>query len=117
VFEIVDAEVIGDVCPLFFRLGEHGALAQVCADAMLTVTAECRIDATLAYSDGDEACDAAFVGGPVAMAWSRFGDDVRARARERYLESIAPWKHGESYHVPGEFVIVAARVPDEVVAS
>ncbi|HSE12993.1 MAG TPA: methyltransferase domain-containing protein [Rudaea sp.] len=111
VFEIVDAEVIGDVCPLFFRLGQRGALAQLCAGAMLSVTSECRIDATLFYADGNEACDAAFVGGPVAMAWSRFGDDVRLRARERYLESIAPWKDGESYRVPGEFVVVAAEVP------
>ena len=116
VFEIVDAEVIGDVCPLFFRLGQQGALAHLCSEAELTVTAESRIDTTLFYADGDEACDAAFVGGPVAMAWSRFGDDVRARARERYLESIAPWKLGESYHVPGEFVIAAAEVPVEVPA-
>ena len=33
-----------------------------------------RIATTLAYADGDEACDAAFVGGPVALAWSRFDD-------------------------------------------
>lgn len=116
VFEIVDAEVIGDVCPLFFRLGQHGALACLCTDAGLTVTGQSRVDATLVYTDGIEACDAAFVGGPVAMAWSRFGDDVRARARTRYLESIAPWRHGESYRVPGEFVVVAAEVPGNVVA-
>jgi ubiquinone/menaquinone biosynthesis C-methylase UbiE len=116
VFEIVDAEVVGEVCPLFFRLGQQGALAHMCSEAKLTVTAECRIDATLFYADGVEACDAAFVGGPVAMAWSRFGDDVRARARTRYLESIAPWRHGESYRVPGEFVVVAAEVPGEAQA-
>jgi ubiquinone/menaquinone biosynthesis C-methylase UbiE len=113
VFEIVDAEVIGDVCPLFFSLGQHGALAELCANANLAITAECRIDATLVYADGTEACDAAFVGGPVAMAWSRFGDGTRARARARYLESIAAWRHGDGYRLPGEFVVVAATLPHD----
>jgi SAM-dependent methyltransferase len=113
VFEIVDAEVIGDVCPLFFRLGQHGALADLCIHAKLTVTTQRRIDATLVYADGTEACNAAFVGGPVALAWSRFGEGARARARARYLESIAAWRHGEGYRVPGEFVVVAATVPHD----
>jgi hypothetical protein len=87
VFEIVDAEVIGEVCPLFFRLGQQGALAWLCTDAGLTVTGQSRVDASLVYADGVEACDAAFVGGPVAMAWSRFGDEVRARARATWNRS------------------------------
>jgi len=63
----------------------------------------------LKYADADEACDAAFVGGPVALAWSRFDAAVRERVRARYLEAIAPWRDGRGYRVPGEFVVVAAR--------
>jgi hypothetical protein len=49
-----------------------------------------RITTTLVYADANEACDAVFVAGPVALAWSRFSDEVRARARACYLESIDP---------------------------
>ena len=76
-FPIVDAEIQSDVCPLFFRLGEHDALAGLCRTMGLTHIAQRRITATLDYSDDDEACDAAFIGGPAALAWSRF--DARAR--------------------------------------
>jgi hypothetical protein len=70
-----------------------------------------RLLGTLDYADGDEACDAAFVGGPVALAWSRFDAAARARARRGYLESIQPWRHGGGYRVPGEFVITTALAP------
>ena len=56
-------------------------------------------------------CEAAFVGGPVALAWSRFDAAVRERVRRRYVEAIAPWRDGVAYRVPGEFVIVSARAP------
>jgi ubiquinone/menaquinone biosynthesis C-methylase UbiE len=110
-FPIVDAEVATDVCPLFFQLGQAGALARRCVEAGFAAVRSRRIAATLSYADADEACAAAFVGGPVALAWSRFAVDVRARARARYLESIAGWQRDGRYGVPGEFVVVAARVP------
>jgi len=108
VFRIVDAEVASDVCPLFFRLGQKDALARLCAAAKLEAIEHRRVAATLIYADADEACDAAFVGGPVALAWSRFNDDVRERVRGRYVQAIKAWRHDEGYRVPGEFVIVAA---------
>lgn len=110
-FPIVDAEVASEVCPLFFRLGQRDTLARLCADAQFEAVEQRRITATLVYADVDQACDAAFVGGPVALAWSRFGADVRERVRARYAESIAAWRDEEGYRVPGEFVIVAGVVP------
>lgn len=112
VFEIVDAEVKTDVCPLFFRLGGAETLARLAAEAGFTSIAERRIPAVLAYDDEAMACDAAFVGGPVALAWSRFDDAARARTRARYLDAIAPWRNaGGRYALPGEFVVVAGEVP------
>lgn len=105
---IVDGEVESEVCPLFFRLGENDTLAQLCADASFELVLQRRIATTLDYADADEACRAAFVGGPVALAWSRFDDDVRARVRRCYVEALEPWRHGLGYRVPGEFVIVEA---------
>jgi SAM-dependent methyltransferase len=109
VFEIVDAEVRSEVCPLFFRLGAPGALARACADAGLPVVGEERLHVPLHYADLETACDAAFVGGPVALAWSRFDAATRVRARTRYAEAIAPWRVGSGYRIPGEFVIVSAK--------
>ena len=111
VLEIVDAEVTSEVCPLFFRLGQADVLARACADAGLTLVEERRIRTTLAYASGDEACDAAFIGGPMAMAWAHFDPSTRERARARYLASIEPWRDGLEYRLPGEFVIVAAVAP------
>jgi ubiquinone/menaquinone biosynthesis C-methylase UbiE len=109
VFPIVDAEVDTDVCPLFFSLGEPDVLAQLCSDTGFRKVQQRRIATVLSYVDADEACDAAFVGGPVALAWSRFDAPTRARARARYKHAIEPWRRRDGYRIPGEFVIVAGR--------
>ncbi len=108
VFPIVDAEVESDVCPLFFSLGEPDALAQLCRDVGFRHVEQQRIATILCYPDAEAACDAAFVGGPVALAWSRFDDEARARARARYKHAIEPWRRTQGYRIPGEFVIVGA---------
>ena len=111
-FGVVDAEVHSEVCPLFFGLGQGDALARRCAAAGLTVTRSHRRSDTLWHADTDAACDAAFAGGPVALAWSRFDGATRARVRERYLEAIASWRVGAGYRLPAEFVLVTARRSD-----
>ena len=109
---IVDAEVSSDVCPLFFRLGQPDALVNLCAQARFENIEQHRVVATLNYADADEACRAAFVGGPVALAWSRFNDEARQRVRTRYIESISGSQHEGGYRIPAEFVVVIATVPD-----
>jgi hypothetical protein len=83
----------------------------MCADAGFEAVEQHRVTTTMEYTDADEACSAAFVGGPVALAWSRFDERIRARVRTRYVEAIAPWRHGQGYRLPGEFVLVSASVP------
>ena len=107
-FEIVDAEVASEVCPLFFRLGQQDTLARLCGDAGFEATLLRRIEFMLDYPDADAACRAAFVGGPVALAWSRFADAARSRVCARYLDAIKAWRHERGYRIPGEFVVVAA---------
>ncbi len=68
---------------------------------------------TLDYQDAGAACDAALVGGPVALAWSRFDAPTRARVRENYLRVIEPWRFGSSYRIPAEFVVATAAVPEQ----
>jgi ubiquinone/menaquinone biosynthesis C-methylase UbiE len=110
VLPIVDAEVASDVCPLFFSLGSGDALARACRAAGFAAVALQRITTTLPWADADDASDAALVAGPVALAWSRFDAATRARVRARYLAAIAPWRVGDRYEVPGEFVLVLASV-------
>jgi ubiquinone/menaquinone biosynthesis C-methylase UbiE len=109
VFPIVDAEVRSDVCPLFFGLGTGNALARACIQAGLRVTAATRLATTLRYADADTACSAAFAGGPVALAWSRFDAATRERVCRHYVASLAQWRCGAGFEVPGEFVVVAAE--------
>ena len=110
-FGIVDDEVRSEVCPLFFGLGQGAALAQACRAAGLQVTEQRRRTDTLDHADGDAACAAAFAGGPVALAWSRFDAETRERVCQRYLQAIAPWRAAPGYRVPAEYVLVAARRP------
>lgn len=110
-FGIVDAEVRSEVCPLFFGLGQGTALARRCAFAGLQVTLQRRRSDWLDYTDAAEANAAAFTGGPVALAWSRFDATVRERVQRRYLASIAPYRHGLGYRIPAEYLIVVAERP------
>lgn len=111
-FAIVDAEVASEVCPLFFRLGQGEALADACKQAGFGDIRQRRISTTLDYADADAACDAGFIGGPAALAWSHFDQATRARVRQAYLWSLESWRRGAAYAVPGEFVIVSGVVPD-----
>jgi hypothetical protein len=59
----------------------------------------------LHYDTADDALGAAFVGGPVALAYSRFDDATRDQAHAEYLASIESYRDGKRYAIPGEFVI------------
>lgn len=111
-FGIVDAEVRSEVCPLFFGLGQGDALATRCTVAGLQVTGQWRRSDVLDYADADDACAAAFAGGPVALAWSRFDPAVRERVQRRYLDAIEPFRAGRGYSVAAEYLIVSARRPE-----
>ncbi len=107
VFPIIDARVRSDVCPLFFSLGTGEALRQAFAAAGFRNLEVKRLETPLHFRDGQKACDAAFIGGPVALAYHRMPQDVRAEVQHEYLASIAPYRDGDGYQVPSEFVVVA----------
>jgi SAM-dependent methyltransferase len=109
VFPIVDARVESEVCPLFFRLGVGDALRGALEGAGFVDVAVERLTVLLAFADADDACGAAFVGGPVALAYARFDGQVRREVCDEYLASIARYRDGCGYAVPGEFVIAAGR--------
>ena len=105
VFEIVDRRVASEVCPMFFNLGNEGTLQKyMSAGGFKNISVE-RISSSLNYSSGDEACGAAFLGGPVALAYSKFSDDVKKEVFKEYIDSLKSFKETVGYHVPGEFVV------------
>lgn len=109
IFPITDARVESEVCPMFFQLGTQDALQQTFTLAGFSDVAYERLPSVLNYDSPDAAVGAAFAGGPVALAYSRFDDATRMAVRAEYLASIEPYRSGESFAVPGEFVIASGR--------
>lgn len=105
IFPIVDARVQSEVCPMFFQLGTGDGLAQVMAQAGLADIITTRLSTTLRYASAEDACGAAFAGGPVALAYSRFDESTREAAHAEYLASIEPFLRDSRYEIPGEFVV------------
>lgn len=111
-FPIVDRRVASEVCPLFFRLGTGDALQHNLNVAGFDRIEIRRFTFPLHFSDEREAVVAAFDGGAVALAVTRFDRDTYAAVAAEYLESLAPWRNGEGYDVPGEFVVaIGYKVP------
>jgi ubiquinone/menaquinone biosynthesis C-methylase UbiE len=106
VFPIVAARVHSKVCPLFFQLGTGDMLARTFQAAGFTDVTCQRLSTSLLYASAEEACSAAFAGGPVALAYSRFDTRTRQAADAEYLAAIAAYGTGDGYAIPGEFVVV-----------
>jgi ubiquinone/menaquinone biosynthesis C-methylase UbiE len=107
IFPIVDARVQSEVCPMFFRTGTGDCLERAYATAGFGDIRTLRFKTTLDYASAAEACEAAFVGGPVALAHSRFTEPMKVEVYAEYLASIKACRIGDGYAVPGEFVVVA----------
>jgi ubiquinone/menaquinone biosynthesis C-methylase UbiE len=109
IFPIVDARVRSEVCPMFFFLGTGDTLAVAFRAAGFKDVRLVRLSTILHYESKDEALAAAFAGGPVALAYSRFDKETREEAHAEYLESIEVYRDGNRYKLPGEFVVVSGR--------
>jgi len=110
IFPITDARVASDVCPMFFRLGTKNMLAHAFAAAGFVEVRLERLTTTLRYACAEDALAAVFRGGPVALAYSRFDEATRSAVHAEYLDSIAAWRRGDGYRIPGEFVVASARL-------
>src|SRR4030095_44164 len=107
VFEIVDKRVSSEVCPLFFSLGTGDRLKLSFEVAGFSNIIVERINTDLIYQSDEEACGAAFAGGPVALAYHKFSDQVKNEVHIEYLDSIKSFQEGKGYAVPGEFVVAS----------
>lgn len=108
IFPIVDKRVASDVCPLFFQQGTGNTLERSFEKAGFEEIEVERFSATLHYPDSEIAIMAAFAGGPVALAYKKFDEKTREEAHQEYLDSIAAYRNGNGYQIPGEFVVAKA---------
>lgn len=111
IFPITDARVASEVCPLFFHLGTGDMLAHGFTQAGFADIRAERLEVMLVYASADAALGAAFRGGPVALAYNRFDGATKQAVHTEYLDSIAAYRSGEGYEIPGEFVAVAGVNP------
>ncbi len=107
VFHIVDKRVASEVCPMFFQLGNPKMLQKNFEVAGFTNIQTKRLPVLLHYNTADDACGAAFAGGPVALPYFKFSDALKKEVHAEYLESIETYRSVNGYDVPGEFVIAA----------
>jgi len=105
IFPIVDRQVASDVCPLFFQQGTGNTLQNTFEKAGFRNVEVDRFNVDLHYHDSKTALMAAFVGGPVALAYQKFDTKTKDIVQNEYLESIEPYKNGDGYKIPGEFVV------------
>ena len=105
IFEIVDKRVSTEVCPMFFNLGNKDILSRSFAAAGFSNVVFEKINTELIYHSDEEACGAAFAGGPVALAYHKFSEEVKNEAHAEYLDSIKMFRQGDGYAIPGEFVV------------
>jgi hypothetical protein len=97
---------------LFFALGAPGALTALLERAGFVDARDERLSVDLVYADAYAALGAAFLGGPVALAYAHFDDRTKAAADREYLDSIDEFRTDSGgYRVPGQFVVACARRP------
>ena len=100
---------------MFFRVGTGETLKEALRAAGLIDVQLSHPPTTLQYTSADAACDAAFLSGPVALAYSRFDESTRRSVRADYLASIERWRDGERFEIPGTFVIGSGQKPEVAV--
>jgi ubiquinone/menaquinone biosynthesis C-methylase UbiE len=109
IFPIVDNRVKSEVCPLFFQLGTKDALSMTMESAGFLNVSVDRLNLSLFFENEEMACNAAFLGGPVALAYHKFDTETRTEVRKEFIDSISQFKNKNGYHLPGEFVIATGE--------
>ena len=108
-FPIVDRRVASDVCPMFFQQGTGDTIRHSLQSAGFEEIRVERMKVTLSYPDDKTALMAAFDGGAVALAYQKFDDQTKEEIHREYLDSISPFRSGEGFEIPGEFVVAYAK--------
>lgn len=97
IFEIIDKRVASEVCPMFYNLGNDNVLEKNFELAGFSSGKIKKIQSSLDYNSHEAAFVAAFEGGPVALAYFKFPENVQKEACKEYLASIEKYKTETGY--------------------
>jgi ubiquinone/menaquinone biosynthesis C-methylase UbiE len=111
IFPIIDARIESDVCPMFFQLGNPGALTYAFEKAGFKDLREERVDRSLAFASESAVLAAVFAGGPVALPYSKYSPEMKEEVHGEYVDSIQEFRSGDGFKIPGEFVFIVGRKP------
>jgi ubiquinone/menaquinone biosynthesis C-methylase UbiE len=107
-FPIVDSEVRSEVCPLFFALGSGESLRASLEQAGFASVEVHRLQGVVEYAGEADVLTAMLDGGAMALAAKRFNAATRQRVADRFLQSIAAYRHANGgYGIPSEFVVAS----------
>ena len=109
IFPIVDKRVASDVCPMFFQQGTGNTLEYSLHQAGFEEVELNRFPTTLHFESNEHLLTAVFAGGPVALAYNKFDEQTKEGAHQEYLDSVASYRNGAGYEIPGEFVVGSGR--------
>ena len=90
---------------MFFGLGAPGALTTTMQNAGFKEITEKRLSYLLRFESTEHLLSAMIDGGAVAMAAKRFDAETREAVDAEFLASVAEFREGDGYAIPGEFVI------------
>ena len=108
IFPITDARVQSEVCPMFFGLGASDALRMALEAAGFSDIEEQRLSVNMQFDSAERLLAAVIDGGAVAMAAKRFDAATRKQVDDEFLASVAAYRTGEGFAIPGEFLIATA---------
>ncbi|MGZ8273756.1 MAG: class I SAM-dependent methyltransferase [Burkholderiaceae bacterium] len=109
-FPIVDAQVVSEVCPLFFATGAPAALRGTFEAEGLNEVREHRHKELLEFESERALLSAMLLGGPVALTVKRFTPEVMTDVERAFLASVQQHCAADGrYLIPGEFVTVVGR--------
>lgn len=91
------------------ELGQRDTLCHALGGAGLQQVRTERIGTAIHYDDASTACDAAFEGGPVALAYAQFDGATREAVRAEYIKTLRPSAHLCDFNLPGELVLGSGR--------
>ena len=96
-----------DVCPQFAALGTDDRLSGLLHEAGLAGVVSERLETRLEWLSSDDALGATLAGDPLAAVYSRFDACTRQAVDRAYLDALRPWRVGDAYSVPAEFLIAS----------
>lgn len=105
-FPNIEKRVKSIAYTLYFQLGTGRTLHKAFEKAWFNNIISNRFTTSMYFKDSEEAFSAIYWGGVLASVIEGFDKPTLLEVKKEYLRSIQSYRNGNSYNIPGEFVIV-----------